>query len=525
MDLRRLGFLLRLRYRLLWANVRTRNGKIALFLACYLFAVLIFVLLAMAGFGAGLATLRSRHAELMIARVVLGGFFLNGLFASIALGVGMNATFSDTALRRYPLSAFERLAARQMLAFLEPLWMLVLAVNGGLAFGLYAVGVASFWLAMPTAVLLAFANYLLARVVLTAIARVMVMRGGTFVLLIVFMVMCLLPSILAQTLSDNHSFADGMLAALSFTPPLAAAVLMTSTKIAVVAGPLGLLLGWCAVFLAAVALLERMSETPRTVARAAIGWDGPCDRIGRWFGPSQGPLVSKMLRYYFRNTRVRMNLIVAGPMLGFLLMIQPAPNGPQSKFLMALPIMAIAGFAAAFSMSVNVFGYDADGFRRYLLLPVTPASVMRAACIPPLLLGAAILPVPIAVWVVFGRVHTDGRMLTMLISGGIAGLLVFTACGIWTTLLSPRKTEFSSSFGNNLSLGGNVLVMGAFIGGLAGASVFAAVARFDTVVSWWWTAPLLVPVGAAALLATLRASPGVFVARRERLLALLEGRR
>jgi hypothetical protein len=525
MDLRRLGILLRLRYRLLWANVRTRNGKIALFLFSYLTACLIVALLALAGFGAGLAAIRARHADVAIARVVLGGFFLNALFSSIALGVGMNATFSDTALRRYPLSALERLAARQMLAFLEPLWMFVLAVDGGLAFGLYAVGVASLWLAMTAAVLLAAANYLLARVILTAISRVMVMRGGAFVLLIVFMVVCLLPSILAQTLSQNHSFAEGMLAALRFTPPLAAAAAMTSPQLAAVAGPLGILLGWCALALLSIALLERMPETPRSVARAAIGWDGPCDRIGRLFGAGQAPLVSKMLRYYLRNTRVRMNLIVAGPMLSFILMMQPAPNGPQSKFLMTLPFMAIVGFAASFAMSVNAFGYEADGFRRYLLLPVSPSSVMRAASIPPLLFGAAMLPVPVAVWAIFGRVHVDGRMLTMQVSSGIGGLLVLTACGIWTTLLAPRKTEFSSNFGNNLSLGGNVLVMGTFFGGIAGAVLFAAVARFDTVLAWWWTAPLFVPAGAAVLLLTLRASPGVFVARREKLLAVLEGRR
>jgi hypothetical protein len=525
MDLRLLGILLRLRYRLLWASVRTRNGKIALFLVCYLFAVLLFALLALAGFGAGLATLRARHSELLIARVVLGGFFLNGLFSSIALGVGMNATFSDAALRRYPLSAFERLTARQLLSFLEPLWMFVLAANGGLAFALYAVGVASFWLAMSAAVLLAFADYLLARVVLTAISRVMVMRGGAFILLISLMTVCLLPSILAQALSRNHSLAEGMLAALQFTPPLAAAAVMTSMQSAAVAGPLGLLVGWCAIFLLAVALLERMPETARTVARAAIGWDGPCDRIGRLFGAGQGPLVSKMLRYYLRNTRVRMNLIVAGPMLSVILMMQRAPHGPQSKFLMALPFMAIVGFAASFAMSVNAFGYEADGFRRYLLLPVSPASVIRAAAIPPLLLGALMLPVPMAVWTILGRVHMDGRMLTMLVSSGIGGLLVLTACGIWTTLLAPRKTEFSSNFGNNLSLGGNVLVMGTFLIGMVGSGLFAAFARFDTVISWWWAAPLFVLAGAAALSLTLSRSPGVFVARRERLLAVLEGRR
>src|SRR6516165_3953568 len=99
MDLELIGALIRLRYKLLWAKTRTRNGKIALFMSGYLLLVFVLVVLAAGGFGAGMVAVRSGKAEL-IARAVLSGLFLNALMAAIILGFGMNAVFSDAALRR-----------------------------------------------------------------------------------------------------------------------------------------------------------------------------------------------------------------------------------------------------------------------------------------------------------------------------------------------------------------------------------------------------------------------------------------
>jgi hypothetical protein len=54
------------------------------------------------------------------------------LFAAVLLGLGTNPTFSDAAVRRYPLSSFQRLGARHLVGLLEPLWILVLALDLGL---------------------------------------------------------------------------------------------------------------------------------------------------------------------------------------------------------------------------------------------------------------------------------------------------------------------------------------------------------------------------------------------------------
>src|ERR1017187_1943048 len=87
-----------LRYKLLWAQTRTRNGRIALFLAGYLFAVLILVLVTAGGFGAAMIAVRSGQAE-AVAQAVLGGLFLNALIASVVAGFGINTAFTDLALR------------------------------------------------------------------------------------------------------------------------------------------------------------------------------------------------------------------------------------------------------------------------------------------------------------------------------------------------------------------------------------------------------------------------------------------
>ena len=85
-----------LRYKLLWAQTRTRNGRIALFLTGYLFAIFIVVLMTAGGYGAAMLAVRSGHAE-KVAQAVLGGLFVNALMASVVTGFGINTAFTDAA--------------------------------------------------------------------------------------------------------------------------------------------------------------------------------------------------------------------------------------------------------------------------------------------------------------------------------------------------------------------------------------------------------------------------------------------
>ncbi len=102
MNWKRIGDLVRLRYKLMWAKTRSRNGKIALFVVGYLLFVTVAGLVALGGIGAGIMAIRAGKAETM-AQVVLWGLFINAVMATILLGFGMSAVFSEAEL--LPLSA------------------------------------------------------------------------------------------------------------------------------------------------------------------------------------------------------------------------------------------------------------------------------------------------------------------------------------------------------------------------------------------------------------------------------------
>src|ERR1035437_869296 len=103
-----IGELVKLRYKLLWAETRSRNGRIALFLAGYLLLVMLIALLTTGGIGAAMLAVRSGKAE-CIDQGVRTTLSLEAVLAANILGFGMSAVFSETELRRYPLTAKFRL--------------------------------------------------------------------------------------------------------------------------------------------------------------------------------------------------------------------------------------------------------------------------------------------------------------------------------------------------------------------------------------------------------------------------------
>jgi hypothetical protein len=517
-----LRVLLALRYRLLWAQTRSRNGKVALFFAGYLLAILIVVLLSIGGFGAAMASIRLGKADI-VARIVLGAFFLNAMLIAVILGFGMNPAFSDSALRRFPITAMERLIARQLTSLLEPIWIFIFALDLGLGVGFYVLGVGSFWLGVVGAVVLAVANYLFARVILSTIERLIATRGGPVVVLAIIVCFALLPGVLAEKLAHDRALAKAFVGVLTYTPPFAAGSLMTGATAARALADFALLVAWIAVLFAIVFLMERFPQAPRTIAKAAARWDSPYDRAAAIFGPEYGPLVGKTLRYCLRNNRVRYNLLLAVPILGFLVYTQSRHLGPTGVFVWAVAVFAVLGFIGTASIAVNQFGFDGGGFRRYFLLPGSPAAAVRASSFTMLLMGAALIPVGFIFWFAWDPVPTDARMFVMLISSAFGGLLFFNALGLWTTLLTPRRVPFTANFGNQLSLGGNIVV----IGGILAVMLLAGIVSreyTDLVMAEWWLIPAFLALSAVFYAATLNACARVFLARRERLLGIIEGR-
>src|ERR1039458_9386633 len=127
MNFQLIGILIRLRYKLLWAKTRTRNGKIALFFAGYLLLVMVDSLLAAGGIGAGMAAIRSGKG-MLIAGLMLGGIYGQAIVAGVVLGFGMPAIFPKPELPRYPVRSLERRLPRHFIGIVDPYWLLFLAL-------------------------------------------------------------------------------------------------------------------------------------------------------------------------------------------------------------------------------------------------------------------------------------------------------------------------------------------------------------------------------------------------------------
>jgi hypothetical protein len=517
-----IGELVTLRYKLLWAKTRSRNGRIALFLAGYLLLVALIALLTTGGVSAAIFAIRSGHGE-KIARTVLTALFFEGVLASNILGFGMNAIFSDLELRRYPLAAAERRLTRHLIGIVDPFWFLFLGLELGLAFGLYGAGVGSFWFGLIAVFLLFISNYLLARFVALVLDRLMQRKGGAAILLGCIMVLALLPSALAPLMQRNPALVHAVIDRMAYTPPFAAAAAMMHPGATGFWG-LAVLVWWSLGLVAALVWIENRPVQRRAAESVKVAWDGPTDRVAAWFGPDLAPFVAHWLRFYLRNSRTRILCMISIPLVAFLTFQTGQRMGAQSLFVGALGTFAIVSFLGVSRIALNCFGYSGGAFRRYFLLPVPPAATLRAASYAALTIGSAILAVVLILWMIFAPYPFDARMVFMLACSGLTGLFGFNALGLWVTLFNPRKGNYSSSFGNDLSLGGNiVLIGGVMVAMLLPRILYKAWPLIVSPAAWWMVFPL--PALAIAFyFASLHAAGPIFTARREKLLAIVEGR-
>ncbi len=517
-----IGELVKLRYKLLWAKTRSRNGRIALFLAGYLLLVMVIALLASGGFGAAMLAVHTGKAE-RIGQGVLTALFVEAVLAANILGFGMSAIFAETELRRYPLTAPDRRIARHLTGILDPFWFLFFALQLGLMVGLYVLGSGSFWFGLAAVLLLFAANYLLARVVGQFIDQLMQRKGGAPVLLGLIMTLAILPGLAGQAIQKNPAIGAAVVRCLQYSPPFGAAAAMIHSDLTGVYG-LATVVLWILGLGALLVWLEKRPPQRQVTESVKIEWDSPFDRVGALFGSRMGPLVGHWLRFYGRNGRVRALCMLSLPLLAFLTFSIGQKMGPHGLFVAALGTVPMATFLGTSRISVNQFGYVGGAFRRYFLLPTDPAATLRAASYAGVTIGASALPIALLAWIIFVPYPFDARMLAMLLCSGIAGLFVLNGLGIWVTLFNPRKGNYTSNFGNDLSLGGNILL----IGGMILAMVLPRLLyKFQPSLvspeSWWMFLPL--PVLAVAFyLMSLKSAGPVFMTRREQLLAVVEGR-
>ncbi len=512
--------LIGLRYKLLWAKTRSRNGRIALFLVGYLLLAVIIALLAAGGLAAGIVAIRSGQAE-RIVRIALLTLFLQAVLAANILGFGLSDIFSDTELRRYPLNALDRGIARHVIGIVDPFWVLFFALEFGLATGIAAMDAGSFWLGTIAILLLFVSNYLLANVVALFVERLMKSRGGPAVLVVFILALAIGPSAARTFLSSHPAVTGEIFARLQFTPPFGAAAAIIHPDLTGVYGLLTIAV-WIVGLALVLVWIEKRPSQRQAAVTSGIRWNSPFDRAGALFGPELGPFVSYWLRFYVRNSRTRIMALIALPLFGFITVRTAERLGPNGLFVAALGTFPIMTFMWTSRIAVNQFGYAGGAFRRYFLLPVDPPAVLRAASYTSLTLGAAMLSVVLLAWTVLAPLPLDPRMLVMLACSSIGGLLLFNAAGIWITILNPRRGKYNANFGNDLSLGGNILVIGGVIAAFWLPTLlyhtWPAAVSPD---SWWMLLP--VPAAAAVLYAvSLRAAGPVFTARREQILGVIE---
>jgi hypothetical protein len=526
MNLELLGNLIRLRYRLIWAKTRSRNGKIALFMAGYLLLIAAFGALAAGGLGAGAIAVRAGKAT-QIAAGVLFGVYLCATIGTVILGFGMNAIFAESEMRRYPLRARERRLARHIVAMLDLYWYLVVGLDLGLLAGLYLYGAGFFWLGLLAVLLLYVCNYVTARVVSTIVERLVARRGGSILLMAAIMVLSLGPSFLMPYLQKHPHAVGPYLAWGKWTPPYGAALAMTRGDLSAVWG-LGLILLWTALLGAAMVALEQWPVRARVASSGKLQWASRYERVGAFLGPQNAILIGQWLRFFSRNNRFRMMYPLSLPLVGFLVYALTRQtgmaHGPKVEFASAMGAYAIVGFIGTAQFAVNQFGYVGSGLRRYLLLPADPAVALRSCSYTFALLNMVLIVVGLVVWPFLSRGEFDPLMMVLLAGCSLTGMFLYLTAGLWVSLLAARRGNYYSSFGNDLSFAGNVILIGAMM-----ALVFlprvAAESWPDMFRSgYWWVTLAAAAVAAGIYWMSLERASVWFRARRERLLAIMEGR-
>ncbi len=514
MLLSQLKLLVQLRYKLLWAHARTGGGKTLLFFALYFIGISAALLLLLGGIGAARSIELVGRAELL-SRELLGTVFVNAVVISTLLEVGPSSVFTETTLRRYPMGAWERFLGRHLTGILEPVWPLATAVSVGLVIGFSVLHLVTLWIALPAVFLFVAVAYLCAAVLINIFARLLQTASGPLLVLLLIAASATgLPLLLSAGQGRGWNAID---AVVRLSPPGTAAAMMMGATTEIRLQSLALLLLWGV----AAALLLRSMERPSSARRARSmekmelrGW---YDRVAGCFGNPDAPLVAKSLRYHLRCNRVRYNLLVTAPMFLFLTRM----GHGAASFSLLLAYLFVAAFVCTLVMTVNQFGYDGAGIRRYPLLPVRFHVVLRAHSAASMLVGCVGAISVLALGLLALKLPLDYRALIFLISDMLAGLFFFHALGLWTSILAPRAADFNNVMGNKMSLPANLLTFSAL------GSVFAAMALLHdplvVIARYWWAMPLVAAGCGGFYWISLHAMTRSMEVRRELLVQAIAG--
>jgi hypothetical protein len=516
-----------LRYRLIWARMRTSNGSIILFFALYLLGASLAFLMAFGGLGAAIMA-SSVDDGGDLARWTLTMLFINGLGMSLMFGLGTQDAFSEEWLRRYPLKVKERFIIRQVIGLLDPVWAFVAAGAFGLAAGFGLFGRGRIIPGALAAALFIAASYLATICLLSFIGRIMRSRAASAALgIIVLALLSFGPLTFSLLLTSGAGGAlEKIGRLLRFTPSGAAATMMAESSWGRVLGAAALL----AVWVAALALLLKKIESLRFGAETNSSgvmsdrfWDSFYDRVAGIFGRRYAPLVSKSLRYNLRCNLIRFSLLTS-PLLVLFARFLIRGRDHRMEVIITLGLFFITGGFTSVSMNLNLFGYDGAGVRRYAVLPSTFVMALRAGSLASLLLRAVAILAAVAVWIIFARKQFDAGILLLALEFAVTGLFLFNAFGLWTSVLSPKGADFNAIWNNRLSFGANVVM---FCGSIAFGITIALSPIIDPsdLLRFWPIGLAMTALSVAFYLISMKMIEPVLNREREKLINLIAGAR
>jgi hypothetical protein len=520
-NLRILQLLVRMRYKLLWAQARTGPGKAAMFFAIYLVGLIVFALVTLGFFGTGVATAQSGRV-VILTQGMLGSFFVSGLTVSLLVGVGPSAAFADNVLRRYPLSNRWRFAAQHLIGVLDPVWLLIGGSLLGLAVGFRWMRVCPLLVSLPVFAVFLAATYLCAAIVALIVRKLLQYRTAGLILTVVGVLAILVVVLLATTAVTSENVGQIWPLAnvlIASTPARAAAWVVGGPSLLSRVAAATILLSWVLAGAIGLRIAERFElAMPAASAEMPEGEDY-YEALALLFPARLRPLVAKSLRYHLRCNRVRYSLVMTAPILLFISLIGNQPGSDKGTLLLAF--MFVAGFFATMVMAVNYFGWDAAGMRRYPLLPIPLPEVLKAHSYSSMLLGLVDAIGTMIVGIVVLRLHLSARAYLFLAFDILAGLFFLHAVALWIVVWAPKRADFSLMMGNVVSLPAKLLMIASimpliFINTGWGPSV-------DVVVGYWRWAAAGMLIAVLAYWLSLKLTGHLLVERREILIEKLAG--
>jgi hypothetical protein len=148
---------------------------------------------------------------------------------------------------------------------------------------------------------------------------------------------------------------------------------------------------------------------------------------------------------------------------------------------------------------------------------------LRAASVASLLSGGALGLVAIAGVPLMAGFPADARAVVILGSSAAAGLFFFNALGLWTSVVSPRKSNFRGVVGNELSFGATLGIGLGIAIALATAFVVEKSVPCALLLASWWGFTVVPVVCASLYLISFRLVSRAMTARRDLLTGVVSG--